>query len=56
VGVDDPWHRAEQTSMLHEAIWFALEGAGITIAFPQLDVHMKPPPKDAGTAPEGAQN
>jgi small-conductance mechanosensitive channel len=26
-------------SDLNEAIWFALQDAGITIAFPQVDVH-----------------
>ena len=28
-------------SQLHEAIWVALKDAGIVIAFPQLDLHVK---------------
>ena len=36
---EDPWHRMQRLSDLHEAIWWALKEAGITIAFPQLDVH-----------------
>jgi len=30
-------------SELNEAIWWAFKDAGITIAFPQLDVHFDPP-------------
>jgi hypothetical protein len=30
-------------SDLREAIWWALDGAGITIAFPQLDLHADEP-------------
>jgi small-conductance mechanosensitive channel len=30
-------------SELRQAIWFAFKDAGITIAFPQLDVHFDPP-------------
>jgi small-conductance mechanosensitive channel len=36
---DDPWPAPLLRSTLNEAIWFALKDAGITIAFPQLDVH-----------------
>ena len=37
------------TSMLHEAVWDALKGAGIVIAYPQLDVHVaEPMPKVSG--------
>jgi small-conductance mechanosensitive channel len=39
VWYDDPWNRNRRSSDLHEAIWFALKDAGITIAFPQVDVH-----------------
>ena len=40
---DKPWQRNQLTSELNQAIWFALKDAGITIAFPQLDVHFDPP-------------
>jgi small-conductance mechanosensitive channel len=36
---DDPWAAPLIRSRLNEAIWFALADAGITIAFPQVDVH-----------------
>jgi len=39
VWIDDPWKRNQRMSDLHEAIWWALKDAGITIAFPQMDVH-----------------
>lgn len=39
VWIDDPWQRNQRMSDLHEAIWWALKDAGITIAFPQMDVH-----------------
>ena len=34
-------------SQLNEAIWWALKDAGITIAFPQVDVHFDPPVSSA---------
>jgi small-conductance mechanosensitive channel len=40
VWFDDPWNRQRRNSDLHEAIWWALKDAGITIAFPQLDLHL----------------
>jgi small-conductance mechanosensitive channel len=43
VWVDDPWTTQGGRSELHQAIWWALKGAGVTIAFPQLDVHLDPP-------------
>jgi small-conductance mechanosensitive channel len=39
VWADDPWLGPAVKSDLNEAIWFALKDAGITIAFPQVDVH-----------------
>ena len=39
---DDPWIVAGIRSRLNLAIWRALEAASITIAFPQLDVHVVP--------------
>ncbi len=43
VWVEDPWHSRRGRSDLREAIWWALKGAAITIAFPQLDVHLDDP-------------
>jgi small-conductance mechanosensitive channel len=43
VWIQNPWKRQQYRSMLHEAIWFALKEAGVTIAFPQVDVHFDPP-------------
>ncbi len=43
VWIDDPWKMQRYNSRLHEAVWFAFRQAGITIAFPQLDVHFDPP-------------
>jgi small-conductance mechanosensitive channel len=40
VWVDDPWSSFQRSSQLHEAIWWALKEANITIAFPQIDVHL----------------
>lgn len=40
VWFNDPWRRQARNSDLHEAIWWALKDAGVTIAFPRLDVHL----------------
>ena len=40
VWMDDPWTAPRARSAMHFAIWEALKGAGITIAFPQLDLHL----------------
>ena len=42
VWVNDPWRAPQHRSDLSQAIWFALKDAGITIAFPQLDLHLDP--------------
>lgn len=42
VWMEDPWRVLRARSELNEAIWWALKEAGITIAFPQLDVHLDP--------------
>ncbi|HUT77276.1 MAG TPA: mechanosensitive ion channel domain-containing protein [Polyangia bacterium] len=42
VPVNDPWTERRLRSGLNEAIWNALAEAGITISFPQLDVHLDP--------------
>lgn len=39
VPITDPWPVRLQQSELNEAIWWAFKKNGITIAFPQLDVH-----------------
>jgi potassium efflux system protein len=39
VWIEDPWKGPDRRSDLHEALWVALQEAGIVIAFPQLDVH-----------------
>lgn len=42
VWIDDPWRIQQLRSALNETIWWALKDAGITIAFPQLDLHFDP--------------
>jgi small-conductance mechanosensitive channel len=42
VWMENPWHEQMARSELNEAIWNALKDAGITIAFPQLDLHLDP--------------
>lgn len=39
VSIDDPWQQRVFMSELRKDIWFAFKDAGITIAYPQLDVH-----------------
>ena len=55
VWIADPWGEQGVRSRLNMAIWRALKREGITIAFPQLDVHLDPgsvAPLDPGvTAP-----
>lgn len=40
VWTEDPWQALRQRSTMRTAIWRGLKEAGITIAFPQLDVHL----------------
>lgn len=42
VHVDNPWRQRVLMSELRKAVWFALQKAGITIAYPQLDLHLDP--------------
>jgi small-conductance mechanosensitive channel len=42
VWAEDPWAAKVTRSDLNKAIWWALQDTGITIAFPQLDVHFDP--------------
>ncbi len=39
VSIDDPWQQRMFMADLRKDIWFAFKEAGITIAYPQLDVH-----------------
>lgn len=43
VWIDDPWRMQLRASELNKIIWWALKKEGITIAFPQLDLHLDPP-------------
>ncbi len=49
VWVDNPWRRRDYSSRLRQAIWWGFDDAGITIAFPQVDVHFDPPVEGALT-------
>jgi potassium efflux system protein len=40
VWISDPWDQPRALSRLNELVWFALMEAGVTIAFPQMDVHV----------------
>jgi len=46
VWVDHPWRAYSRLSELNEAIWWAFKEKNITIAFPQLDLHLDPPVTD----------
>jgi small-conductance mechanosensitive channel len=43
VWIDDPWRSRRARSALREAIWWAFKDSGITIALPQLDLHLDEP-------------
>jgi small-conductance mechanosensitive channel len=43
----NPWRMRTVRSELNETIWWAFKSAGVTIAFPQLDVHFDPPIADS---------
>ncbi len=47
VYVDDPFTRSVGLSHLCTAVWFGLKEAGITIAYPQVDVHLDKPALEA---------
>jgi small-conductance mechanosensitive channel len=42
VWTNEPWSHRVRRSEMREAIWHAFSKAGITIAFPQLDLHVDP--------------
>ena len=43
VWVDDPWGAQANKASFNESVWWALKDAGITIAYPQVDVHFDQP-------------
>ncbi len=47
VWTDDPWDERAALSSLREAIWNAFKDMGITIAFPQVDLHLDSPVVEA---------
>ncbi len=47
VWIDDPFTMAGARSKLNQLVWDALHETGITIAFPQLDLHLDPTVTDA---------
>ena len=40
VWTNDPWSERKLLSALNTAIWWALKEAGVTISFPQQDIHL----------------
>lgn len=50
VSIDEPWRQRVLMSELRKAIWFAFKEADITIAFPQLDLHLDQPVTEAITS------
>jgi small-conductance mechanosensitive channel len=47
IWVDQPWISRRLLSDANERIWWALKDAGVTIAFPQLDVHFDRPVEES---------
>ena len=47
VSIDEPWRQRVLMAELRKDIWFAFKDAGITIAYPQLDVHLDAPVTNA---------
>jgi small-conductance mechanosensitive channel len=47
VWISDPWRMPRRRSELLQKTWWALKDAGITIAFPQMDVHFDKPVEEA---------
>ena len=46
IWIDHPWRAVWRLSELNESIWWAFKEKQITIAFPQLDLHLDPPVND----------
>jgi small-conductance mechanosensitive channel len=55
IWTSDPWSKLKIRSDLAFVIWRALKEAGVTIAFPQLDVHFDGPFPTGPLAPQGNQ-
>lgn len=51
IWTDDPWFSPRLRSDLNESIWWGLKAADITIAFPQLDVHLPKGALGSGVVP-----
>ena len=49
VNIDEPWRQRIYKADLRKEIWFAFKEANITIAYPQLDLHLDPPVSEAIT-------
>ena len=43
VWMRDPWNHRIASSKLREAIWYAFKEHQVSLAFPQVDVHLDPP-------------
>ena len=52
VFMQDPWAARRMISSLNETLWWSLKEAGITIAFPQIDVHFDPVPVPPAQLPQ----
>ena len=48
VWTQSPWSAPRQLSRLNKALWWALREKGITIAYPQLDLHVDSPRRITG--------
>lgn len=53
VWTEDPWRAPRLLSDLHEAIWWSVREAEITIAFPQVDVHFDDEAVEAWSSRDG---
>jgi len=56
IWMNDPWEARPALSDLHQALWWALLEKDITIAFPQLDVHLTPKLEQAFIAQQMRHN
>ncbi len=54
VWTNDPWTSRINRSHLNYAVWHGLKAAGITIAFPQMDVHLDVVSQPPARPPESA--
>lgn len=55
VWIEDPWRSRAGRSLMREAIWWGLADAGVTIAYPQLDLHVDAPIEQSLRAIGGAR-